>query len=186
MCLQNPLKIHPDFDPLLQQILDADPNGMIVLLRGGQPVVEELLHTRFQRTIPEVAKRIQLLPHQPFPDYLALLNLADVLLDPLYFGWGSSAYDAFSFNQPLVTLPTELNVGRVATACYERMGVRDLIAKSRDDYVSIATRLGTELDFRNYVCERMSAASEFLFNEQLAIREHERFFAEIAYRTERQ
>ena len=186
MCLQNPLKLHPDFDPILQQILDTDPQGTIVLLRGGQPAAEELLRKRFQRVMPDVAPRIQLLPHQPFPDYLALLNLADVLLDPLYFGWGSSAYDVFSFNQPLVTFPTELNVGRVATACYERMGIRDLITQSAVDYVAIATRLGKEPEFRNDIRQRLAAASEVLFNERLAVSEHEHFFLEIANRAERQ
>jgi predicted O-linked N-acetylglucosamine transferase (SPINDLY family) len=180
MCLQNPLKLHPDFDVIIQRILEADPQGTVVLLRGGQPAAEELLRTRFQRVMPGVAERIQLLPHQPFSDYLALLNLADVLLDPLYFGWGSSAYDVFSFNHPLVTFPTELNVGRVATAFYERIGMRDLIAQSVDDYVAIATRLGKEPKFRDYSRQRLSDTSELLFNERLAVSEHERFFQEIA------
>ena len=32
VCLQNPMKFHSDFDPLLKGILEADPNGTIVLL----------------------------------------------------------------------------------------------------------------------------------------------------------
>ena len=35
LCLQNPLKLHPDFDPLLGGILAADPQAVVVLLADG-------------------------------------------------------------------------------------------------------------------------------------------------------
>ena len=64
---------------------------------------------------------------QTIEDYCRLLQLADVVLDPPHYGAGSSCYDLFSFNLPVVTLPGELIVGRITQACYRKMGVEDLI-----------------------------------------------------------
>ena len=51
VCFQNPLKLHPDFDPLLAGVLEADPRALVVLLadRGGH--VARLLKERFARRI---------------------------------------------------------------------------------------------------------------------------------------
>ena len=132
VCFQNPLKLHPDFDPLLAGVLEADPHALVVLLadRGGQ--VERLLKERFARRIaqsqlpsppaplpstgegrnaptPPAIERIVFLPPQPFGEYCRLLQLADVILDPPHYGAGSTCYDLFSFNLPVVTWPGEVD-----------------------------------------------------------------------------
>ena len=119
---------------------------------------------------------IVFLPPQPFDDYCRLLQLADVILDPPHYGAGSSCYDLFSFNLPVVTLPGELIVGRITQACYRKMGVEDLVVHSAEEYVSKAVQVATDRDYRKYVTERIAEASDVLFNDLEAVREHERFF----------
>jgi predicted O-linked N-acetylglucosamine transferase (SPINDLY family) len=180
MALQNPMKFHPDFDPLLGEVLRRDLRGIAVLLRGNFEIVEMQLRQRFARTMPDVQDRIIFVPQQPFLEYCQLTSMADVVLDPLHFGHGSSGYDVFSFNRPLVTLPTALNVGRVTTAFYTKMGWTDLVASSAEEYVDLAVRLGTNLDFRQAAIRQISERSDALFNDRQATLDHERFFAEIA------
>jgi hypothetical protein len=42
-----------------------------------------LILRRFKKTIPAVMDRIQLLPRQSSQDFIGLIVLADVILDPL-------------------------------------------------------------------------------------------------------
>ncbi len=179
MCLQNPMKIHPDMDRLIGDILKADATGEVVLLAGRHPNIVGLLKDRFAATIPGVCSRVHFLPSQKFEDYCRLLQLADVVLDPPHFGAGSSAYDVFSYGQPLVTLPGKLIVGRVGYAFYTRMGISDLIAQSPEEYVDLAVRVGTDRDYRMSMRERIASASDVLFDDMEAVREHERFFDDI-------
>ncbi len=82
-CLQSPFKFHPDFDELLGGILGGDPLGKLVLTRSLIPHWENLLRQRFATTLPDVVDRIRFLPMMDYNDYLQLLSLADVQLDPL-------------------------------------------------------------------------------------------------------
>jgi len=183
VCPQNLLKFHPDFDPLLAGILDNDGDGVVVIKQGRWPRSGELLQERFRRTLPHVCDRIIMLPWQSHAAYLQLLAQADVVLDTPHYGAGSSSYDIFSFNQPLVTLPGQFNIGRYALACYRRMGIGDLIAASPDEYVQLAVRVATDLDFRQFVQSRLAERSELLFDDQRAVDEHARFFHEAASRS---
>ncbi len=221
VCFQNPLKLHPDFDPLLGGVLEADPQALVVLLADRSGQVARLLKERFARRIlpsppaplPEgegshlpsppaafpvakegshlpsppaplpkrargVEERIVFLPPQPFGDYCRLLQLGDVILDPPHYGANSSCYDIFSYNLPLVTMPGKLFVGRVTQAFYRKMGVEDLVVHSPAEYVRKAVQVATDRDYRKYVTGRIARASDLLFNDLEAVREHERFFEE--------
>ena len=78
----------------------------------------------------------------------------------------------------MVTLPGRFNIGRYTLACYRRMGLTDLIAKSPDEYVQLAVRVGTDPDFRQFVTSRIADRSDVLLNDQTTVDEHMRFFAE--------
>jgi predicted O-linked N-acetylglucosamine transferase (SPINDLY family) len=181
-CLQRPLKIHPDFDVLLADILRRDPLGLVVLLRGRSKPLGARLRARFQATIPDVADRIVFLPWLRAEEYLRLLALADVVLDPIHYGAGSSSYDAYSLNQPLVTFPGPYNASRYALACYRKMELTDLVAKSAEEYVTRAVQLGTDPDFRAEIVARLAQASHVLFEDLDAVQAHEEFFEEAAER----
>jgi predicted O-linked N-acetylglucosamine transferase (SPINDLY family) len=45
---------------------------------------------------------------------------------------------------PVVSLEGTLHAGRVGLSLLSAMGMRDLVASSTDDYVSIATRLASD------------------------------------------
>jgi predicted O-linked N-acetylglucosamine transferase (SPINDLY family) len=176
VCLQNLLKIHPDFDPMLAEILRRDPRGVIVLKENKFATAGRLLRERFRRTMPDVMERVVMLPWQDYDNYLRVLALSDVVLDPLHYGAGSTTYEIFSFNLPIVTLPGVLNVGRYTQACYRKMGLEEPIAADAHDYVDLAVRLGTDSDYRNAMRQRIAAASDVLFDDCDIVTEYERFF----------
>jgi predicted O-linked N-acetylglucosamine transferase (SPINDLY family) len=176
-CLQRPAKIHPDFDPLLADILQRDPKGIVVLLKGrpGDRAGDRLAE-RFRTTMADVRDRVVMLPELAAIPYRRLLARADVVLDPIPYGSGSSCYDIFSFDLPLVTWPGPYNAGRYALACYRRMGLEDLVVNSAETYVDLAVRLGTDRDARQAVVARIVAASPALFEDLAVVRAHETYF----------
>ena len=178
VCFQNPLKLHPDIDPLLAGILARDPNAAVVLLGGRHEQVVKLLRQRFLETVPEAWQRIALLPWLAFDDYCRLLQLADVVLDPPHYTAGSSIYDIFSFHQPLVTMRGELAVSRVTAAYYDKMGIPELVANSPSEYIDLAVRIAGDRDYRMHIRDRLRSAGDVVFDDMEAVREHERFFHE--------
>jgi predicted O-linked N-acetylglucosamine transferase (SPINDLY family) len=182
-CLQRPNKIHPDFDALLAGILRGDPRGIVVLLKGRSEPLGARLNARFHATMPDVADRIVLLPWMSADTYRRLLALSYVVLDPIPYGSGSSCYDIFSLNRPLITFPGPYNASRYALACYRKMELMDLVARSAEEYVALALRIGTESDFRAETVARLTRASHALFEDIGVVRAHEAFFEGAIART---
>jgi predicted O-linked N-acetylglucosamine transferase (SPINDLY family) len=178
LCLQNPMKLHPDFYPILKQILEADAKAVIVLAGGRHGHLLKHLRQLFCELFGGLSDRIVIVPWLGFEDYCRLLQLADVVLDPPHFTAGCTAYDIFSFHQPIVTMPGELAASRVTAACYAKMGMNELVVQTPQEYVAQAVRVGSERDYRMALRDRIRKADEQLFGDSEAVREYERFFRE--------
>ena len=182
LCAQQLGKIHPDFDPVLAEILRTDPRGLVVLVedRAGRAAAD--LRRRFAITIPDVADRMMFVPRQSSADYFHLLLAADVLLDPIHCGGGLTAYDGFSLNKPIVTWPGPFARGRYVAACYRKMGIKDGVADDLGEYPRLAFALGTEVDRRRHLMDRIAEASPTLFEDTDAPREFESHLVKLAQR----
>lgn len=121
VCPQTLFKLNPEFDAILASILRQDTAGVLALIEGRTAYWTQLLQQRFARTMPDVVDRIQWLPALPNQDFLQLLALADVVLDPLHFGGGNSSYEALAVGTPIVTLPGEFLRSRITRAQYAKM-----------------------------------------------------------------
>ena len=176
VCPQSLFKFHPDFDPLLQQILQQDPQGEIVLISARNPNWNDQLRARFSRTMPDVANRIRFLPAQPHEDFLSLLSVCDVMLDPLHFGGGNTSFEALGLGLPIVTLPGPFMRGRVTSGCYQQMGLSDLIATSTDDFVARSVRLGSDVAYNMATRSRILVSQAQLFDNPAGVRDLEQFF----------
>ncbi len=171
-------KVHPDFDPVLGDILRRDPRGRILLIHGARRAWSRNLTARFERTIPGEADRIRFIDWQSHEDFLALLAAVDVSLDIPQFNGGNTTIEALSVGTPVVTLPTVLARGRLCSAIYRHMGVTDCIAETPGDYVDLAVRLATEPAIREGIVARIRANSHRLFDNVGAVSAWERFLLE--------
>jgi predicted O-linked N-acetylglucosamine transferase (SPINDLY family) len=179
LCPQSLFKLHPDFDALLRKILRQDSQGQIVFVEGDYQPWTDLLKQRFSQTLPDVMARIRFLPKQRFDDYLNLIALADVMLDPVHFGGGSTTYEALAIGVPIVTWPSEFMRGRFAYGCYQRMGVLDCVADTPQQYVAIALRLGTDRNYRDQIQAKIRATHHLLYENSEVVQELERFFLSL-------
>ena len=179
VCAQQLGKFHPDFDPLLADILRRDAQGVIVVTEDRYGYNAARLRQRLATTIPDVAPRVVFVKFQPTADYLSLLAAADVLLDPLHFGGVNSTYDGLSLDQPIVTLPSQFQRGRYTLGCYKKMGISRCIASTAEQYVELALALANDADLRADVVAEIRETSPRLFEDLDAVREHERILTAL-------
>lgn len=178
VCPQTLFKFHPDFDQIIADILANDPSGHLLLIEGNYRGHTELLHRRFERVIPGCMGRIRFLPRLSHEEYLGLLAIADVMLDPPHFGGGSSSLQALSFGTPIVTLPSRFLRGRITTACYKAMNTQELVARDAEHYVTIATELGLYPDKRHETRRALAERSAVLYGCDAAVAELGTFLRE--------
>jgi uncharacterized protein (TIGR03032 family) len=177
-CPQTLFKFHPDFDPLLADILRRDPGGVVVLIEGRVATWTELLRERFARTMPDVVDRIKWLPALPREAFLQLLAAADVVLDPIAFGGGNTSYEALAMGTPVVTLPGELLRTRITQALYAKAGYGELVTSSADEYVTKAVRLATDPDYHAVAARSIDDACAVLYEDESEVRDLEAFLGD--------
>jgi predicted O-linked N-acetylglucosamine transferase (SPINDLY family) len=175
VCPQTLFKLHPDIDDIFRRILEEDPSGELLLIEGTSALHTTLIKERFHRTLSDVMDRIVICPRQSHQGFLAMVNMADVMLDPIHFGGGSTTIQALSFGTPVVTLPSDYLRGRISHACYKEMGVDTLIATDRDDYCTRALELGRNRERREAIRVELREKSQVLFSNERVVGEFEQF-----------
>lgn len=165
-------KLHPDYDAILAEILESDPEAQLVLLSNpDNRFLRNRLLARLENTYAELMPRIWFLPKLSHQDYLGLLNIADVMLDPFYFGGGTSSYEALHFGVPVITWPGERLHGRITYAYYRKMDVLDCVAYSAKDYVHLAVEIASQPDLNREIRAKLKAKSHLLFENNEAVNE---------------
>ena len=163
-CPQNLFKLHPDFDASIRAILERDPQAELVLPEFVRAGVAEQLRRRFELTLGALASRIRFVPRSEHRKFLQCVAAAHVVLDPFHFGGCNSSCDALALGVPVVTLPGSQLPGRFTLGLYREIDLDCCIARSADEYVEIALRLGRDAEYRKSVSEQISARCARLFD----------------------
>lgn len=176
-CPQTLMKIHPDFDAVLADIVKGDPDGYIVLLAGSNPAWVGLLRARWAKTFPELLDRTVFLPQVPREAFVALQAQMDVLLDPIHFGGGHTFYEAMAVGTPVVTWPGDFLRSRIAAGGYRQMGLADAPVVERiEDYAPLALALARDPDRRAAFRQAARASADRdLFTDLRGVRDFEAF-----------
>jgi len=80
----------------------------------------------------------------PVGEYLARYRAADLFLDTLPYNAGTTASDALWVGVPVLTLAGESFASRMAASLLTAVGLPELVARSRADYVRHAIELATD------------------------------------------
>jgi hypothetical protein len=97
------------------------------------------------------------LPHHRL---LALHTVSNVVLDSYAAGGCTTTREALELGKVVVTLPAKFLGGRWSLAYYSIMGVLDFVVQSKQQYVELAVRLGTDASVRA-AAEQKNKASCF-------------------------
>jgi predicted O-linked N-acetylglucosamine transferase (SPINDLY family) len=181
VCPQSLFKLHPGGDPVFARILAEDRGGHLVLIQGRHPNWAAQLTARLQRAGADPA-RIVVLPHLSGDDYLSLLRVADVMLDPIHYSGGHSTLEALAMATPVVTWPGRFMRARHTVGFYRLMGLGALVARDFDDYAAIALRVTQDADERRRLAAAIDDTSTVLFDTASTIRGIEDFLESLVTR----
>jgi predicted O-linked N-acetylglucosamine transferase (SPINDLY family) len=181
-CPVSLIKIHPDLDAAIAEILSRDPEAVILFFQNPQrPTWHGLLQTRMNRTVPpECQDRLLFLPWiNSAEDFLSMLMAVDLVLDPFHFGAHSTATQVYAAGTPLVTLEGEFLRGRVGAAFNRVVGIPECTAQSVEEYVEIALRLLSDPAFQGDVRRKIEVQKNLLFKQEGAADEMVEFLQRI-------
>lgn len=177
-CAQTLLKIHPDFDVVVREILRRDPQAQVIFLKFREPQIAASLATRLRAACGENAARLHFLKRLPYEQYLSLLRVSDLVLDSFYYSGANTSCEALAMGTPVVCWPSDQQRGRFTASVYELMGLPELISESPEAYLEMALKLGTQATVRQELSAKILKRCEHFFGDQTIVHEYETFFAQ--------
>lgn len=158
-CFNNPAKITPEVFATWMQILRAVPDSVLWLYAGAPGAAETLCdHAKAAGVAPQ---RLVFADPKPHAAHLARHALADLVLDTWPYGAHTTASDALRTGVPVLTLPGQSFASRVGASLLTAIGMTDLIATSKADYVAKALDFVTDPTLKPRVVEAVRRSTLF-------------------------
>ena len=178
VCLQTFYKLTPEFETCLARILELNPNG-IILLSSTYPFCKSHL-LRIKKLIgDEKLRRLRWYGSLEKDEFLNLVNISDVCLDPFPFGGFNTSYDAFDYNIPVITMEGEFLHGRFTSGLYKKMGMDECIASSSEEYANLASRIGINEKLKHKINRNIEMKKHLIFQEQASVDEWNELFDKL-------
>jgi predicted O-linked N-acetylglucosamine transferase (SPINDLY family) len=184
LCPGVPFKYAPQYDWIFPEI--ARRLGrcrLIFFTHQVNPNLSEKLQARlalaFARKRLNMEDFLVFLPWQNGPGFYGLLRRARVFLDTIGFSGFNTAMQAVECGLPIVTREGRFLRGRLASGILKRMGLRELVARTEEDYVALAVRLVQDAEYREHLRERIEKSRYLLFEDTAPIRALEDFLARV-------
>ncbi len=142
-CLNNFAKVSVDALDLWANLLNAVPKSRL-LLYAAAGLHRTTIIERFTRHGIS-ADRLELVPWQPWEEYLRHFSRIDIALDPFPYNGGITTCDGLWMGVPIITLSGRTAVGRAGRSILSNIGLSKLIANSPQEYKRIAVELANDL-----------------------------------------
>jgi protein O-GlcNAc transferase len=183
-CLNNFAKVSPALE-LWVDILQKVPTSRLIVHSPAGAHLDAVRQLFAAKGIS--SDRLQFPPRQPWAEYVRTYGRIDIGLDPFPWGGGITTCDALWMGVPVVSLVGRTAVGRGGASILANIGLPELIAKTPQQYVEIATNLAKDLprlaELRRTLRPRMQAsplmdAPRFARNIEAAYRQMWRAWCE--------
>ena len=149
-------KINPEVFGDWMDILRAVPDSVLMLLAANDRIASHLRQAAANAGID--ARRLLFVPRKKYEDYLAQYHLVDLFLDTSPYNAGTTASDALWMGVPVLTKYGKTFAGRMAASLLHAVGVPELIAQSKEDYIKKAIQLGTDKVQRDQLKRKITAS----------------------------
>ncbi len=142
----NIAKFNPPLCDLWVEILNFVPESRLRLKARSFLDPEILLDWETRFTSAGIAKeRLLFMPHKPqIKDHLAVYNEVDIALDSYPYHGTTTTCEALAAGVPVVSLAGSSHVARVGVSLLNAVGLADLVAEQREDYIAIAVKLAAD------------------------------------------
>jgi protein O-GlcNAc transferase len=142
--LNKPIKHSLPTIALWAKVLHFVPNSRMLLLGTDASPANPALAAPFAAhgIGPE---RLRFMAKRPRSHYLELYNQADIALDPFPYNGGITSCDALWMGVPLIALEGSTYHSRQGLMLSTNLGLPELVAKTQDQYISIASGLASDI-----------------------------------------
>tara|TARA_B100001094_G_C18191818_1_gene807814 strand:- start:633 stop:5519 length:4887 start_codon:yes stop_codon:yes gene_type:complete len=167
LCSQVLFKIHPNFDKIMNEILNKDKNGVLIFIKMNTgEYIQNILINRLSKTLKENMTRVHFIDWQTCErEYYKLLSIADVIIDPHPFGGCNTSFSAFGMGIPIITYPGKLINGRFTYGLYKKMDIMELVVDNDIDFINMAIKCTTDKEYRKNISEKIYKNSSKIFTE---------------------
>jgi CRISPR-associated protein Csy1 len=180
LCPQSLWKIHPENDALFAELLVANPAALLVLFAGRHPLITDAFMRRLAAVLGRhgvaIGERVRVLPQVGHDDYLRINLVCDAMLDTLHWSGGNTSLDALACGLPIVTLPGAFMRGRQSAGMLSLVGVPELVASDRAEYLALVARVVGDPAWRAALGARIRAGHARLFDANEAMEPLQRLF----------
>lgn len=182
-CSQHLSKYHPRDDEVFPRIAREAGDCQFLFIAARSEWVTEEFRKRitgaFQRFDLSPEQYITILPSLSQSQYHTLNLLADVFLDSIGWSGCNSTFEALACDQPVVTIPGEFMRGCHSSAILTMMGMEETIAKTVDEYIAIAVKLGTDEDYRDEISEKIAERKHRAYGDMAPVKALEEFLERV-------
>lgn len=178
-CVQTLIKIHPDMDLIIEQIATSLPDALFAFVTISDHLDIAFL-SRFAKRAPAAFQRTMILERCASPDYLALCDCFDIILDTPYYGAGVTAYMSAYVGTPMVCFSGKRLRDSTTAAIYRYLEIENApIANSIDEYINLTCRLASDFDLRLQIKKDTVQAAHLLYDNKDYIRSFEAFCLDL-------
>ncbi len=170
LCCQSLYKYLPRDDGIYPAIAKRVPRAKFLFIGGtGIDPFRRRLERAFTTEGLDPALHLVILPRLSQDEYLGLNDAAHVYLDSVGWSGGNTTFEALLAGLPIVTRVGEFMRGRHTMAMLIAMGMSETIARSEDDYVGIAARLGSDAAWRNAIAGKIRERRAQIFDNRASV-----------------
>ncbi|MDY7020543.1 MAG: tetratricopeptide repeat protein [Cyanobacteriota bacterium] len=176
-CCQSLYKYLPQHDDVFPQIAQQLKNCKFVFIKymnDDSERVTDIFSQRLSIAFDQFGLNAQdycvFLPPLKARLFAGTTALSDVFLDSIGWSGCNSSLEAITCDLPIVTLPGELMRGRHTFALLKMMGLKETIAKNKQDYISIAVRLGQDVEYRQQISQKIAENKHKLYGDLKPVR----------------
>ncbi len=170
LCCQSLYKYLPRDDGIYPAIARQVPKAKFLFIGGiGIDPFRRRLARVFAEAGLDPTHHLVILPRLSQEQYLGLNDVAHVYLDSIGWSGGNTTFEALLAGLPVVTRVGEFMRGRHTMAMLVAMGMSETIARSEDDYVKIAARLGTDTAWRAAIAAKVKERRNKVFDDRASV-----------------
>lgn len=193
-CLQSFFKFNNDFEQVLATLLRRTAAGIgTVGGKRGRPVYLALSNSipfnkvhldKLNELFKDHIDRIVWFQNKGPDEWLNLVSVCHVMLDPFPFGGCNTSLEAFDFGIPVVCKPSNVVNGRFTRGFYEIMGV-DLnmcCAATSEEYVDRVLRLLNDDHYYTAVSQSILKGKSRLFESPETVADYQNMIVKLIRR----
>lgn len=184
ICPGSPFKYAPEYDWVLVEIAKRLGKCQFVFFTHTNKWLSLALAARLRQAFEGAGLDFDdygvFIPWLKHGEFYGLMQRADVFLDTLGFSGFNTAMQAVECALPIAALDGRFMRGRLASGILKRMGMPELVASSGEGYISLATRLAQDKNYRDEIRGHMKARQHVLYDDAEPVRAFGEFLARIA------